>query len=158
MPSTSARFRPASAIASSAALLMRSSDEEPSCLPNAVRPTPVIKLMAWPIVAALLPSPLGGGGGGGGNHDGSICGLPPTPSHQSELRSSRPRKGGGRSKAAFARNACVSLPRVVGRRPGDAIAHHRSNLCCGESGFARNLGAVLVQPRRQPCRLGECLR
>src|SRR6266849_1197919 len=45
MPSISLRFRPASAIASSAALLMRSSEEEPSCLPNAVSPTPVMKLM-----------------------------------------------------------------------------------------------------------------
>src|ERR1700722_14024866 len=135
MPSISARFRPASAIASSAALLMRSSDEEPSCLPNAVSLTPLMKLMAWPIVADLFPSPFRGGGGGGGNHDGSICGLPPTPSHQSELRSSRPRKEGGRSKAAFARNARVSLPRAVGRRFGDAIAHHRRDFSCGESGF-----------------------
>src|ERR1700676_1136540 len=46
MPSISLRFSPASAIASSAALLMRSSEEEPSCLPYAVRPTPVIKLMS----------------------------------------------------------------------------------------------------------------
>src|ERR1700760_1276205 len=45
MPSISARFRPASVIASSAALHMRSSDDEPSCLPNAVNPTPVMKLM-----------------------------------------------------------------------------------------------------------------
>src|SRR5882757_5983815 len=45
MPSISARFRPASATAISAALLMRSSEEEPSCLPYAVRPTPVTKLM-----------------------------------------------------------------------------------------------------------------
>src|SRR5258708_23059823 len=42
----SARLRPASAMASSAALLMRSSADEPSCLPNAVRPTPVIKLIS----------------------------------------------------------------------------------------------------------------
>src|SRR5712664_1069870 len=46
MPSISLRFRPASAIASSAALLIRSSEEEPSCLPYAVSPTPVMKLMA----------------------------------------------------------------------------------------------------------------
>src|ERR1700722_16298766 len=46
MPSISARFKPASASASSAALLMRSSEEEPSCLPNAVSPTPVMKLMS----------------------------------------------------------------------------------------------------------------
>src|ERR1700738_1537592 len=46
MPSISERFRPASDIASSAALLIRSSEDEPSCLPNAVRPTPVMKLMA----------------------------------------------------------------------------------------------------------------
>src|SRR4030081_2070125 len=46
MPSISLRFRPASAIASSAALLMRSSVEEPSCLPNDVSPTPVIKLIS----------------------------------------------------------------------------------------------------------------
>src|SRR5229473_3834725 len=46
MPSISPRFRPASDIASSAALLIRSSEDEPSCLPNAVRPTPVMKLMA----------------------------------------------------------------------------------------------------------------
>src|SRR3984893_10721153 len=46
MPSISRRFRPASAIANSAALLVRSSDEEPSCLPNAVSPTPVMKLMS----------------------------------------------------------------------------------------------------------------
>src|SRR6266851_767712 len=45
MPSISLRFSPASAIASAAALLMRSSEEEPSCLPNAVSPTPVMKLM-----------------------------------------------------------------------------------------------------------------
>src|SRR5258708_23113472 len=46
MPSISARVSPASAIASSAALLIRSSEEEPSCLPNAVSPTPVMKLMS----------------------------------------------------------------------------------------------------------------
>src|SRR6266436_1263474 len=46
MPSISLRFSPASAIANSAALLMRSSEDEPSCLPYAVRPTPVIKLMS----------------------------------------------------------------------------------------------------------------
>src|SRR6266481_2312624 len=40
-----ARVSPASAIASAAALLMRSREEEPSCLPNAVSPTPVMKLM-----------------------------------------------------------------------------------------------------------------
>src|ERR1700730_2959641 len=45
MPSISQRLRPASVIANSAALLIRSSEEEPSCLPNAVRPTPVMKLM-----------------------------------------------------------------------------------------------------------------
>src|SRR5437879_2911033 len=45
MPSISLRFSPASAIAIAAALLMRSSEEEPSCLPNAVSPTPVMKLM-----------------------------------------------------------------------------------------------------------------
>src|SRR6266851_5990978 len=46
MPSISERFRPASDIASSAALLIRSSEDEPSCLPNAVRPTPVMKLIS----------------------------------------------------------------------------------------------------------------
>src|SRR5580700_71730 len=45
MPSISPRFRRASVIASSAALLMRSSDDEFSRLPNAVNPTPVMKLM-----------------------------------------------------------------------------------------------------------------
>src|SRR5258708_17160138 len=45
-PSISARVSPASAIASSAALLMRSRDDEPSCLPNAVSPTPVRELMS----------------------------------------------------------------------------------------------------------------
>src|ERR1700687_3664941 len=45
MPSISLRLRPASAIASGAALLMRSSEEEPSCLPNAVSPTPGMKLI-----------------------------------------------------------------------------------------------------------------
>src|SRR5450631_3928810 len=99
MPSISERFRPASDIASSAALLIRSSVDEPSCLPNAVRPTPVIKLMA-----------------------------------------------------------CVSLLRGVGRRFGDAIAYHRGDFCCGESGFTQNLGAVLVKPWRQPRRLRRCLR
>src|SRR6267142_3380710 len=54
MPSISLHFRPASAIASSAALLMRSSEEEPSCLPNAVSPTPVMKLMT---VRAFDPAP-----------------------------------------------------------------------------------------------------
>src|SRR5882724_7074456 len=54
MPSISLRFRPASIIASSAALLMRSSEEEPSCLPNAVSPTPVMKLMT---VKAFDPAP-----------------------------------------------------------------------------------------------------
>src|ERR1700710_384399 len=46
MPSISARLRPASDIASSAALLIRSSVDEPSCLPNDVSPTPVIKLIS----------------------------------------------------------------------------------------------------------------
>src|SRR5580704_2808623 len=46
MPSISARFRPASATANSAARLIRSSDDEPSCLPNEVSPTPVMKLMS----------------------------------------------------------------------------------------------------------------
>src|ERR1700730_11656395 len=46
MPSISARFSPASAIASTAALLIRSSEEEPSCLPKGVRPTPVTKLIS----------------------------------------------------------------------------------------------------------------
>src|SRR5580698_8678278 len=46
MPSISARLRPASDIASSAARLMRSSVEEPWCLPNAVSPTPVMKLIS----------------------------------------------------------------------------------------------------------------
>src|SRR5258707_10183649 len=45
-PSISARLRPASAMASSAALLIRSSVEEPSCLPKDVSPTPVIKLIS----------------------------------------------------------------------------------------------------------------
>src|SRR6266849_7677857 len=55
MPSISERFRPASAIASSAALLMRSSEEEPSCLPNAVSPTPVMKLMACYFQLYVIP-------------------------------------------------------------------------------------------------------
>src|ERR1700738_4462745 len=84
MPSISARFSPASAIASSAALLMRSSEEEPSCLPNAVSPTPVIKLI---LHTAGLPSPLRGrderssllGVGGGGSHKQSIRGFFPPP-------------------------------------------------------------------------------
>src|SRR6267378_1234674 len=46
MPSISDCFSPASAIASSAALLMRSSEDEPSCLPYDVSPTPVMKIMA----------------------------------------------------------------------------------------------------------------
>src|SRR5882757_9579962 len=46
MPSISLRFSPASSIASSAALLIRSSVEQPSCLPNAVSPTPMIKLIS----------------------------------------------------------------------------------------------------------------
>src|SRR6186713_2715292 len=45
MPSISERFNPASATAISAALLMRSSEDEPSCLPYDVSPTPVMKLM-----------------------------------------------------------------------------------------------------------------
>src|SRR6202020_1548664 len=97
MPSISARFRPASAIASSAALLIRSNVDEPSCLPNAVRPTPVIKLMA------------------------------------------------------------CSLVRAVGCGAGNAIAHHRGDFGGGEAGFAQDFGTVLVQPRRQPCRLRRCL-
>src|SRR6267378_54798 len=55
MPSISLRFRPASAIASSAALLMRSSEEEPSCLPNEVSPTPVMKLMACYFQLYVIP-------------------------------------------------------------------------------------------------------
>src|ERR1700704_6676734 len=55
MPSTSARFRPASDIASAAALLMRSSVEEPSCLPNAVNPTPGTKLMLRGLRALSAP-------------------------------------------------------------------------------------------------------
>src|ERR1700686_4038592 len=46
MPSMSASFSPAPAIASAAAWLMRSSEEEPSCLPNEVSPTPVTKLIS----------------------------------------------------------------------------------------------------------------
>src|SRR3978361_1466670 len=45
-PSTSPRSRRGSAMASSAALLIRSSVEEPSCLPKDVSPTPVIKLIS----------------------------------------------------------------------------------------------------------------
>src|SRR5216684_3264710 len=99
MPSISLRFRPASAIASSAALLMRSSEDEPSCLPNAVSPTPVMKLMAC---TAELPSPLRGrderssllGVGGGGSDKQSARGLLPS--------LTLPRKGGGKKDTVLA--------------------------------------------------------
>src|SRR6266404_6345701 len=59
MPSISARVSPASAIASSAALLMRSREEEPSCLPNAVSPTPVMKLISvrLPVTSSFRDAP-----------------------------------------------------------------------------------------------------
>src|SRR6266404_8138838 len=61
MPSISARVSPASAIASSAALLMRSREEEPSCLPNAVSPTPVMKLISarLPVTSSFRDAPRG---------------------------------------------------------------------------------------------------
>src|ERR1700730_14235387 len=55
MPSISARERPASAIASSAALLMRSSEDKPSCLPYDVSPTPVMKVMGATLLPLVIP-------------------------------------------------------------------------------------------------------
>ena len=41
---------------------------------------------------------------------------------------------------------------------GDAVAHQRGDLVGGKAGLAQNFGAVLVQTRRQPGRLGRRLR
>ena len=57
---------------------------------------------------------------------------------------------GGQRKVHASQSLCG-----IGRRPGDAVAHQRCDLVGGKAGLAQNLRAVLVEPRRQPRRLGR---
>src|ERR1700681_865357 len=79
--------------------------------------SPYLQFTRLPVVSPRLYQPrrnrlLGGGTGRGVTQRDSVLVAPPSPTHESELRSSRPRKGGGSRKTA---RCTVSGTREHGR-------------------------------------------